>query len=198
MPIYKALTVRDLSTFRRVLKDYAIPTIGWHKTKSQLFGQMEEGETVLARRRGRLWRITWRSQANVFRTTPRGRRERLREVERIVNGRKLEPSQGPSISEKLVVFPFVRPRGFKPETHLEAMIRCFLEELGITVVKRRLTFIRVKASITRHPDSFPIPTINFLFLYDYEMLFEETKEEYVELRNRKKTTWKWKRYRRPK
>jgi len=198
MPTFRALTIRDLPSFRRVLKDYVIPNLGWHKTKSQLFKQMEEGETVLARKRRRLWRMTWRAQANVYRTKPSGRRERLREVERIVNGRKLEPSKGPSISEKMVLFPFVRPVGFKPETHLEAMIRCFLEELGITVVKRRLRFVGVRVTITRKPDSFPIPTINFVFLYEYEMLFDETKEEYVEERNRKKTTWRWKRHRRPK
>lgn len=194
---YQVILVKDMSQLRRVLKEYAVPSAGWRKTRKQLLTQILAGESVLCARKGTLYRFTWRAQANAYRVTPKGREEKLFETEQIVNGRHRKPTKRVSVSEKMMVFPIiVKDKARAPETALQAIVRCFFEELGVLVRQKDFTPLRRFVMRPKRSRSFPIPVINCIFLFEFFFAYNKTKETYVEIRERKKTTWGWGRSRR--
>lgn len=118
------LTLRSL---KQQLEDYGIDISGWGKnsanTLEHLQKEIENGETTLVTsEQGELLRKVVTCAANVFYTSPQGKKHHLKEDRQVFNdGRERRRNLGQSLSEKS------KP-GEDPKT---TIIRGIREELGL-------------------------------------------------------------------
>lgn len=157
---------------------------GTAKTVEHLLKEIKEGETALTTsKRGELLREVMVATADIYYTSPEGRRFKLEEKEQIFNnGRKRKRKLAPSISEKIKV----------DERPNRAITRGIKEELDVTG-EIKLQAIRVDEETIESPSYPGLLSHYVLHRFEAELSKEQVDPKgYTEKRDKLTTYFVWK------
>jgi hypothetical protein len=185
------IEVTTSRVLRKVLKSYGVVIDTWGesgptKSVNRLMAEILKGDCILVDRDGCLMRITYRSQARIFRFRDRKVEFLTEALQTFANGHTRRADRPISMSEKY--------RFWSGETDEEGLLRGLDEELGIVgidLLQDVQLLIRNPPTIERKSSYLTLPCESNNTLFKVVLPERFWKEEYREVEKEKVTEFRW-------